>query len=154
MRKFSKKKKMPEPYDYAIFMITLRAQTTDYLREKMLSKGYLPDDINNVIQRLTELKYLDDRQFAQNYFENLKKYKLVGYYGAKMKLMQKKVPTDLIEEMLEQYTEKEEYNVAKALLEKDSVKRKTKPQLMYFLRSRGFRTPVTSKLILKQFKNS
>lgn len=149
MRKFSKKKKMPEPYDYALFMITLRAQTSDYLRDKMLAKGYLADDITNVIQRLTELKYLDDRQFAQIYFENLKKYKLVGYFGAKHKLLQKKVPKALIEEILADYTEKEELGVAKVLLEKDSVKRKTKPQLMYFLRSRGFRTPVISKMVSK-----
>src|SRR3989344_6391028 len=116
------KKKIKPSYDkanakdYALFLVSLRAQSTAQLRQKLLRKGYAEDEVLMAIQRLTELGYLNDQQFAQIYFENLKKYKHFGYYGIKKKLMLKALENKLIDQLLKTLTLKEEQGIAERFL--------------------------------------
>ncbi len=130
--------------DYALFLVSLRSQSVGQMREKLQKKGYPEDEIDATIQRLAELNYLNDEQFAQIYFDNLKKYKSFGYFGIKKKLIEKKLPKKEIEALLKGFTLKEETEIAKRLLSKN--KSKTHDQQVRSLQSKGFRGDVVFKV--------
>ncbi|MDB4940369.1 MAG: recX [Candidatus Doudnabacteria bacterium] len=130
--------------DYALFLVSLRAQSIGQMRTKLAKKGYPEDEIEAAIQRLSELNYLNDEQFAQIYLDNLKKYKNFGYFGIKKKLMEKKINSKQIEALLKSFTLKEETEIARRLIEKNP--RKNRIQIVRALQSKGFRTDVVFKI--------
>lgn len=130
--------------DYALFLLSLRAQSVKLIAEKLKRKGYEDSDIDSAIQRLSELGYLNDAQFAQIFFDNLVKYKSFGYFGIKKKLAQKKIESKIIDKLLKQLTLKEESEIARRLL--DKAKNKTYEQKVRALQSKGFRSDVIFKL--------
>ena len=163
-------------YEYAMFLLNIRLRTEGELREKLRIKNYELGIITEVINQLTEQHYIDDQRFAEVYLENLKKYKSWGYFGVKKKLMEKKLPTNIIDKvLLEGMSEEDELEIAKRFLKKLEVGIKPrkagsapggnyeeKPQneittssdsygarqkLAKKLASKGFRTSVISKLV-------
>lgn len=142
MSKFLRPKKPAKPsisaFDYAVYLLSLQLQSSGSIRDKLGRKKYPQADIDDAINRLTEMRYLDDGQFAQIYFENLKAYKNFGYFGMKKKMMDKKLAPELIESVLGELSRKDELALAKRVVSKNS--RKTKEQLARMLASRGFRS--------------
>lgn len=107
-------------YNYAIYLLSLKLRTEGEIREKLRSKKYELRIIDEVIHQLFENKYLDDLKYAEVYLENLKKYKSFGYYGIKKKLMEKKLPAELIENVLAKgLSVPEEIKIAKRFIGKD-----------------------------------
>ena len=121
-------------------MLSGRDYTEGILKEKLIQKGYTQVEVSEVISSLAQSDLINDERFAQLYFENLKKYKQMGYYGVKQKLMLKKIPSSIITNVLAEYGEKEEKAVAKEYVRKHS--KKTEDQLMRGLQGRGFRSDV------------
>lgn len=157
-------------YEYAVFLLSLQLRTVGEIREKMQKRGYSSTVIENVIGQLLEQKYLNDERYAEVFLDNLKKYKTFGFYGIKKKLMEKKLPSSIIEGILsEGFTLEEELKIAKRFLKKEGVavkssaddmntsdntyntydeeKSKQKQKLFAKLKSRGFRSAVISQLI-------
>lgn len=138
-------------YNYAVYLLSLKLRTEGELREKMRLKKYNGGIIDEVIAKLYEYKYLDDNRYAEVYLENLKKYKNFGYYGIKKKLMEKKLPSKTIEQVLNDgLSVDEEMKIAGRLVKKLSAETKTqeeKQKLAQKLRARGFRNDVIAKLI-------
>ena len=143
--KFRKKQNNISCKDYALFLVSLRAQSIGQLREKLQKKKYPDEEIDAAIERLAELNYLNDQQFAQIYLENLKKYKSFGYFGIKKKLIEKKLPRKEVEALLKSFTLKDETEIARRLIDKNN--KKSKEQLVRALQSRGFRADVVFKLL-------
>ena len=146
-------------YDYAMFLLNIRLRTEGELRGKMREKGYKGEVVDEVMARLKDAHYVNDRRFAEVYLENLKKYKSWGYFGIKKKFMEKKLPMDIIESVLaEGMTEEEELEIGKKFLKKQNslplrgrdkggVSREEKSTLARKLAAKGFRGSVVSKLI-------
>lgn len=112
-------KNLEKAYEYAVFLLSLTLQTVGEVKMKMDRRGYAENIIDKTIERLKEQKYLDDQRYAEVYLENLKKYKTFGFYGIKKKLMEKKIPSNIIEQVLnEGLSEQEELKIAKRLLKK------------------------------------
>jgi regulatory protein len=168
---FKKPSKTNEPenakkaYEYAIFLLSLKLRTVGEVLLKMKNRGYGEEIILKVIEQLKEQKYLNDENYAEVYLVNLKTYKNFGYFGIKKKLMEKKIPNELIEKVLsEGLSEAEEIKIAKRFLAKLGVKvkqsetensystfdeeeSKEKQKLANKLKSRGFRGSVVSRLV-------
>ena len=132
-------------FDYGVFLLSLRLQSTESVRQKLLKKKYPAAEVADTIVRLLELKYLNDSQFAEVYFENLKKYKSFGFFGIKKKLMDAKLPAVLIERLLKDFSLKDELSIAKKFVAKNSAK--TAVQLSRMLASRGFRADTVYKVV-------
>ncbi len=125
---FNRPSKTKEPenyekaYEYAVFLLSLQLRTVGEVREKMMNRGYASAIIDSTLAQLIEQKYLDDERYAQVFLENLKKYKTFGFYGIKKKLMEKRLPSNIIERVLaEGLSEEEEIEIAKKYLIKQSV---------------------------------
>jgi regulatory protein len=109
-------------YNYAIYLLSLKLRTEGEIREKLKSKKYESKICDAIILQLYENNYLDDSKYALVYLENLKKYKSFGYYGIKKKLMEKKLPSELIEKVLsEGLSIEEEIKIAKRLIGRSKV---------------------------------
>ncbi|MCX6797476.1 MAG: RecX family transcriptional regulator, partial [Candidatus Doudnabacteria bacterium] len=119
-------------YEYAVFLLGIRLRTEGELREKLRIKparggsafggNYNDKAINEVIQRLKDQHYIDDQRYAEIFLDNLKKYKSWGYYGIKKKMMEKRLPANIIENVLsEGLSEEEELKIAERYLKKQET---------------------------------
>ncbi len=125
---YKKTKPLKEPenfgkgYEYAVFLLSLRLRTTGEIREKMLRRGFTVEVIEKVIANLLGHKYLDDQKYAEIFLENLKKYKSFGFYGIKKKMMTKKLPQSIINQVLEEgLPVEEEMKIGKKFIEKNKI---------------------------------
>jgi regulatory protein len=136
-------------YDKAVQLLSMRMHTTGELHQKLQKRGFKDEDIRPVLHRLEELKFLDDEKFAQIFVDNFKRYKDFGYFGIKTKLMQRRVPSDIIEKALaEFFSPDDERAVALRLIKKLKKTGRTKyDQLARSLQSRGFRSAVVGALL-------
>lgn len=170
--------KIPEDSDeisngmnYAMFLLNIRLRTEGELRGKLKAKSYKFTQhrseasgaglkiIDDVIRRLKDRHYIDDQRYAEVFLENLKKYKSWGYYGVKKKLMEKKLPMPIIENVLsEGLSEEEELEIAKRFIKKANslplrgraeggVSREQRTKLARKLAAKGFRGSVVAKLV-------
>ncbi len=110
-------------YEYAMFLLNIRLRTEGELEEKLRIKNYELGIRQKVIKLLKVQNFINDQRFAETYLENLKKYKTWGYFGIKKKMMEKKLPPDIIESVLsENFNEEEELDIAKKFLQKEFSK--------------------------------
>lgn len=135
-------------YDKAIKLLSMRQHTTGELQRKLKSRGFADADILPVLQRLEELKFLDDQRFAEIFVDNLKRYKTFGYYGIKAKLAARQVPSDIAARALKEFfSSDDELAVAKKLAAKFEKRDKRPDQIMRSLAGKGFRTEIIRKVL-------
>lgn len=137
-------------YDKAIQLLSVRLHTTGELFKKLKTRGFSPADIAPIIKQLEEQRFLDDQRFAEIFVDNLKRYKNWGYYGIKVKLLNRQIPADMAEAALaEYYTADEEAAVAVRYLQKITNQGKELPweKLAGKLQSKGFRTEIIRQVL-------
>jgi regulatory protein len=97
----SKSRKPPEPLDvegllaYSARVLTARAQTTSELRQKLTRRAAQRGDVDEVIRRLKENGYLNDRRFAESFANWRKENDGVGKIKVVRDLMARRVAPDL-----------------------------------------------------------
>lgn len=134
-------------YNYALFVLNLSMRTETEMKEKMLKRGYFPEVINKVIKRLIEDRYLDDKRYAEVFLESMKRAKYYGQFVIRRKMMEKKLPKEIIANTLKEFlSDEDEKEIATRYLEKNFGELKTlgklpyeeKQKIMRRLLSRGF----------------
>ena len=136
-------------YEKAIKLLSIRLHTAGQIYDKLKTRGFAQSEILAVLKRLEELKFLDDERFAQIFVDNLKRYKDLGYYGVKTKLLKARVPSEMAERALSEFfTVEDEVAVARRLAAK--LKRQGRAEwkkLTRSLASRGFRTEAVRQVL-------
>lgn len=119
------------------------AQTEHQVREKLTKRGYEPDVVLKVIDRLKELKFIDDQKYAKDYVAYRSRTIPLGPMYLRLKLQQKGINKEIID--LETAIPKEvEIELAqKVATKKLALMHELDPQikkerLVRFLTSRGF----------------
>jgi regulatory protein len=127
-------------YDQAVKYLLLKSRTVGEMQEKLQKKKYDKKIVFEVLKELERLDFLNDRRYAEIYVESLKRYKSFGYYGIKNKLHQKKVPTAIIGEVLDEFlTPEDELAVAERFVKKlQRQGRKKYEQIARSMGSKGF----------------
>ncbi len=116
-------------YEYAVYLLSLSLRTSGELEKKLQENGFVEGTIHTVLKELREARYVDDERYAEVYLENLKKYKTFGHYGIKKKLMEKRLPQNIIERVLsEGLGEEEEIKIAKRFLKKFNAPARQRPE--------------------------
>jgi|GEM_PF-1581977 len=95
----------PEAYEAAIArafaLLSTRARSESEVRDRLTRAGYSATVTGQVIERLRELQYLDDRSFAQTLVaERGRGPRALGRRRLEWDLAQKGVPRDVAEEAL------------------------------------------------------
>ncbi len=136
-------------YEKAVKLLSIRLHTTGELYRKLKTLSFKDSDIRPVLQRLEELKFLDDQRFAEIFVDNLKRYKDFGFYAIKKKLQERQIPSDLAAAALAQFfTVEDELAVARRAVAKLKKQGRTQwEQLMRSLQSRGFRSEVIREVL-------
>lgn len=132
-------------YDKAVKLLSRRMHTRGELRHKLSIRGFVAADIREVLAKLEAQKFLDDREFAESFAEELKRRGNLGYYGIKARLLKRLVPQEIAEAVLAQTLgPEEEAASARNLLAKFKKTGSPDdwPRLARALYSRGFRSEI------------
>ena len=92
--------------------VTSEKGIKDYLKKK----GFDEKIISKAVEKLKEYGFVDDEKFAKNYFESLSSGK--GKRAIATKLLQKGISKEIVENLLENVDEEQQFETAKKLAEK------------------------------------
>jgi regulatory protein len=133
-------KKRDAAINQALRLLSDRAHSRSELESKLKSRGHAPEAISRAMERLEQLKLIDDRAFAGNCMESLAKRRPEGRIKTLARLKQKGLSEEIVEEMMKGYDPEKLCAAAaekkmRTLSGTPEVKRK---KLLTFLRNRGF----------------
>lgn len=134
----------PEAYEAALTQLDYCQRSSGELRKKLAAKGFAVPAVNAVVERLIEIKLVDDSAYAKHIVESMAK-KPVGVYAAKRKLRAKGFSEDDADDALEQLDDEQQSEMAVQLAKKLAPKylakgdsREAKAKLSQALARRGF----------------
>ena len=134
---------LPVAYEAALGMLDFSAKTRRELERALISKGFVPNCVAAALDRLEEIRLLDDAALAARYAENAVS-KPVGIYALKRKLRAKGVTDEDAESALACLDDRQQAAAARAAAEKLSRKyaslpcREARAKLSQALARRGF----------------
>jgi regulatory protein len=136
--------------DNAYRLISLRPRSIAEIQQSLNKKGYDPDVIEQVIDRLVELDFLNDASFAQYWVEQRDTFKPRSHMALRQELQQKGIDRSIIDEAL---TASDETAAARAAAEKKARQLTRYPEdefkkkLGQFLQRRGFRYALIKEIM-------
>jgi regulatory protein len=148
----------PDPWEVAVKLLTLRALSTQELRQRLARRGYVADQIRAVVARLTASRYLDDAEYARAWARARARRHSVGPARLAQELRSKGILDTAISAALrEAFSERDAGQVAE-----DAASRKLKAlqglppevarrRLGAFLTRQGFTGEVVLALCRKHF---
>ncbi len=131
-----------EALQYAFLLLSYKARTVSELKQRLTRKGFSPDIISHALQRLAELKMIDDAGFARRFAEDRINVGHKGKWRVRGELLKRGVAKEHIEDALA--TAPDEKTAAREVAEKYlSRNRRLEPdvlkrRLYAFLARRGF----------------
>jgi|HigsolmetaAR203D_1030402.scaffolds.fasta_scaffold00515_23 regulatory protein len=134
----------------AVRWLAIRSRTELEVRRRLEDRGFPADVIEDVMDKLNDLNYLNDQQFAERYVRNRLQQK-VGRIRIAMELKQRGVEGELLSAALEELEDGEEQEAAIALARsrwregEDPPRRRRR--LFALLMRRGFSRSVALKAI-------
>ncbi len=141
----------------ALNLISYRARSEKEVREKLLDRQFLEDEIDKTVLWLKDYGYLNDEQFAIDLSSSRIRVKHWGPLKVGQELMMKGISSAIRDSVLSRYTEDLQASTAACAMEKWIRKHNLTPPLddknrqkaMRHLQSRGF----TGQSVFKVTKN-
>lgn len=130
-------------YEAALTALEKSAKTAEEIKKTLLRKGYVEPVCDAIIERLTEVRLIDDKAYAERMVE-LKSEKPIGVYALRRKLRMKGIDEDIAEEALEQIDDEQQQHAAREMARKLSRRyaaidpREARQKLSQALARRGF----------------
>ena len=157
MKRSFKRKSQPYTFErswnYVLWLLSRRAYTVKQLRDKLGNKEALPDDIDRVIEKLIERKFVDDEAYADMYVRSRQRNK--GPIKLRQELFHKGVAEDIVDKTVASLDTETQLETSADLLERNAWRfkkddrRKNYAKAYAFLARRGFGSDVV-KLALEQ----
>ncbi|MBE2269127.1 MAG: RecX family transcriptional regulator [Anaerolinea sp.] len=127
--------------DQAARFLSLRPRSVYEVRQNLIQKGTPPAVIDDAIDRLTALGYLDDQQFAAFWVQNRNSFKPVSPRALRYELRQKGIADAIIQAVLADLdAEDSAYRAAQGHIRRlrGLDRRGFRDKLYIFLQRRGF----------------
>jgi regulatory protein len=131
--------------DHALRYLSHRLHSRQQLRQKLLRKSFMPAMIEDVLDQLTQLAYLDDARFAQSRALAAAQHKHHGRRRAMAELLKAGVPRPVAERALtDVYADADPLAIARQLALKHAPRLKkldpviARRRLIGLLQRRGF----------------
>lgn len=139
IEELKKLSKLTNQYIRMISLIYARPRSEYEIRTKLRTKKIEPEEIEELITKLRDNKYLDDEKFAKWWVSGRKSSRPISSLKLKSELAQKGIKADLAQRVIsEDFTKEDELTALKKLIEKKKDKYETEQKLMSFLASKGF----------------
>ena len=137
---------------YAFYLISHKMYSKKSLTEKLIQKGFQADDVENTINKLVRLNYVNDEKFADELIKYLTS-KGKGPFYIKNELKQQGIDNEIISKLLDNKTEEEPYLQIINIMKKKYPKfngndRNEIRKIAMFFQRRGF----SSQDIAKAFR--
>jgi regulatory protein len=87
---------------YAFLLLSYKARTTNELTQRLTRKGFSPDIVSHTLQRLAELKMVDDAGFARRFAEDRIAIGHKGKWRVRGELLKRGLDRQQIDAALEQ----------------------------------------------------
>jgi len=149
-------RKKLKPLEYAFYLLKSRDRSIGEMKERLKRRECTSEEINETITFLIEKDFLNDQRFAENFVRYKKIIKPVGKFYLRNKLMEKKIPTEIIEKTLsetpDEYSEIEELAERWLARNKKVPKEKIYEKLSRHLISRGFEWEKVREVVDQQAK--
>jgi regulatory protein len=133
----------------ALRLLAIRGRTVSEMKERLLKKGFLPEEVEETLHRLLEQGYLNDQRFALDWAKGRLARVPVGRQRVASELKAKGVGEAAIRRALtEVYGQTDEYQLASraALRRLPFIQRlplaKQRHRLFTYLRRLGFSTSI------------
>ena len=161
IKRVTRLEQLKEARDYAFLLLSYRGRSCQEITERLLRKKYEREIIQEVVEELKRLHYLDDRAFAIEWVESRlreKRGKVLIRRELLKKGIEKEVIDDSISESFEKIASNEDELAWQAIerkipryqkLEKSKAYRRIKD----FLIRRGFSIDTTENTLNKFFQN-
>lgn len=117
----------PTAFAAGVRFLETRARSTFEMRQYLERKGYSPQECDNAIESLAEMRYLDDAQFADDWVRSRRSSRGLSARALQRELLQKGVSVDIAAAALSNVGTEDEVESAIQLLAK-SVKRQPPPR--------------------------
>lgn len=105
-------------WNYLLFILARRSYTVAELREKLLRRGLPATESEPLLQRLQELRLVDDSTFAEQYVSSRKRAR--GRLVLRRELQRKGVAEELVERELATLSPEQQAQAATELLERNA----------------------------------
>lgn len=135
------------------FYVTYQRRTEAEIKRTFLpafKKYNVPEEIlENLIEELKEKGHVDDEDFVKRKFKAYLNFKILSVKEISYKILQKGVPKELVDDYIEQNSEKlyeHEITSAKLLYEKKLANSSKEEAKRYLLR-KGYREEVVNNLL-------
>ncbi len=144
-------------FEYAVGALSRRMRTERDLRRLMKARAFPGEvgerDMDNVVARLVELKYLSDTRFAQDYTRLRKENQGFGRRRVAQDLGAKGVGKELADAALEQaFAETDEVELARKYCERKRIQPPKEPKEVQRVMGRLMRAGYSSSAIFKVLK--
>lgn len=127
----------------AINYISYKPRTKKEVERKLKQDNFDDYVIENVINKLKEYNYIDDKKYIESFINNKLSSKPIGKYRIKQELIDKGIDRVIIEEKISEYEIDDLHNIImlikKKIKDKNQINEiKYKRRLINFLLRRGF----------------
>ncbi len=137
--------------DKAMVYITAVQKTEKQIKDYLYKKGYLPAVVEYVLEKLRDYRFVDDKEYAETYVENVATRK--GKRLIKAELFKKGIAKEEIENAMEALDEDAQVEAASGILMKymrsKTADRETLAKAFRYLMSKGFDYEVGRKALEK-----
>lgn len=144
-------------FDSALHLLSYRDRSISEVRRRLIRHEYPEEIVEEVLEQLSRLGYLDDEQFSRKWVNaRTSSSKPMGKTRLAWELRAKGVDAPLVEEALETIDEDQEYAMAYSLAEKklekaDRSDPALKNRIVSVLRRRGFNWETISRVMNELF---
>jgi len=137
----------------AAAMCSRQEQCSTHIREKLLEWNTDPSDVDKIIVKLQEEKFLDDQRYANFYVRDKFRFNKWGKIKITAMLRQKGIYATAIEEALKRIDDKAYYDTCAELIQKKSESLDEenhftrKGKLFRFAAGRGFESELIHRIL-------
>jgi regulatory protein len=143
--------------DSALNFLSFRPRSEKELRQNLYRKKITPDLIDRVIERLVELRLIDDKSFAQYWQDNRQQFSPRGPRAIKAELRSKGLSSEVIDEVVNSDEDQEEHAYNAGLKKARSLRNhdyhEFRRRLSDYLLRRGFSYDTISTVSKRLWQN-
>ena len=132
-------------YNSALRLLGYRMRSCAEMKQRLLEKKYPLNIIEETIDRLLSIKYLNDAKFVEAFAHDKVKIKKIGPLELRRELIPHKIESELLERTIKKIYEKYlVFDLIKQLLDKKKIQfgtkleQKTKKRILDLLNRKGF----------------
>ena len=128
-----------DAYDRALKLLAIREHSSREIHDKLISKGYGKDEVDDAISRLIDEHNLSDERYAASFIRSRLRRNPEGRMVLRMRLREKGVPSDIAEKALSDSWDNEEYLPFLRTYMESLVRKKGEAGARAMLLRKGFR---------------